>query len=69
MATQDTIGATAGLVWHFLEHSGRSSITAVEKGVDAPRALVDMAIGWLAREDKIGLIEDERSTQIELAGH
>ncbi len=69
MATQDTIGATAGLVWHFLAHSGRSSLAAVEKGVSAPRAVVDMAIGWLAREGKLTLLEGERSTQIELIEH
>jgi hypothetical protein len=66
MATQDAIGATAGMVWRYLEANGRSSISAIEKGVDAPRALVCMALGWLAREGKLVLIEEERSTQVRL---
>ena len=67
MATTDGIGVTAGVVWRFLEASGKSSISAIEKGVDAPRALVYMALGWLAREGKVVLAEEERSTQVKLS--
>jgi Winged helix-turn-helix domain (DUF2582) len=66
MATQEAIGVTAGVVWRFLEGSGKSSITAIEKGVDAPRTLVYMALGWLAREGKV-LAKEERSTQVKLS--
>jgi hypothetical protein len=67
MATQDAIGATAGMVWRYLEANGSSSISAIEKGVAAPRVLVDMALGWLAREGKLVLVEEERSTQVRLS--
>jgi hypothetical protein len=67
MATQEAIGVTAGVVWRFLEGSGKSSITAIEKGVDAPRTLVYMALGWLAREGKVVLAKEERSTQVKLS--
>ena len=48
-----TIGETAGLVWNFLRSNGESSLSALEKGVKAPRSTVSMAVGWLAREGKI----------------
>jgi hypothetical protein len=64
MATITTVGATAGEVWSYLRDNGKSSVSAIEKAVDAPRAVVSMAIGWLAREGKLQLVEDERSTQV-----
>ncbi len=48
----EEIGATAGKVWNFLHSRGESSLSAVERGVGAPKQLVCMAVGWLAREGK-----------------
>ncbi len=62
----EEIGATAGKVWGFLTASGTVSLSAVEKGVDAPRAQVYMALGWLAREGKVAIDRDERSLRIRL---
>ena len=50
----EEIGATAGKVWNFLHKSGESSLTAVERGVGAPKQLVCMAIGWLANSSASG---------------
>lgn len=62
----EEIGAIAGKVWGFLAASGAVSLSAVEKGVDAPRAQVYMALGWLAREGKIAVDREERSIRIRL---
>jgi hypothetical protein len=62
----EEIGATAGKVWNFLHKSGESSLTAVERGVGAPKQLVCMAIGWLAREGKIALRQEKRALQVGL---
>ena len=53
MDSVESIGHTAEAVWAFLRARGPASLTAVEHGVDAPRALVAMAMGWLAREGKL----------------
>ena len=53
-----TIGDTAGLVWNFLRTNGESSLSTLEKKVEAPRSMVSMAVGWLAREGKIE-VKDE----------
>jgi hypothetical protein len=61
-----SIGETAGLVWHFLHSNGASSLSAVEKGVKAPRSTVSMAVGWLAREGKIEVKDEKRTVRIAL---
>lgn len=58
------IGETAGLVWNHLQSNGECSLSALEKGVEAPRSLVSMAVGWLAREGKIEVKEEKRAVRI-----
>lgn len=60
------IGETAGLVWNFLQSNGDSSLSALEKGVEAPRSMVSMAVGWLAREGKIEVKDEKRAVRIVL---
>ena len=61
-----SIGETAGLVWQFLRSNGESSLSALEKGVKAPRSTVSMAVGWLAREGKIEMKDEKRAVRISL---
>jgi len=58
------IGETAGLVWNFLQSNGDCSLSALEKGVEAPRSMVSMAVGWLAREGKIEVKDEKRAVRI-----
>jgi hypothetical protein len=66
MSEIKTIGDTAGLVWNFLRTNGESSLSTLEKKVEAPRSLVSMAVGWLAREGKIELKDEKRAVRISL---
>jgi len=59
-----TIGDTAGLVWNFLRTNGESSLSTLEKKVEAPRSMVSMAVGWLAREGKIEVKDEKRAVRI-----
>jgi hypothetical protein len=68
MTTVNSVGATAGEIWAYLEKKGRSSVSAVEKAASAPKREVQMAIGWLAREDKIELAEEKRTLYVWLKG-
>jgi hypothetical protein len=61
-----TIGDTAGLVWNFLRTNGESSLSTLEKKVEAPRSMVSMAVGWLAREGKIEVKDEKRAARISL---
>ena len=48
------VGETAGKVWHFLKENGEKSVTQL-KEVENNQLLLNLALGWLAREDKVNL--------------
>ena len=62
----EKIGETAGLVWNFLQSNGEASLSALEKGVEAPKPMVSMAVGWLAREGKVEVKDEKRAVRIAL---
>jgi hypothetical protein len=47
------VGETAGKVWQHLAKTGPTFLTELPKAVGAGTEMTLMAIGWLAREDKI----------------
>ncbi len=62
------IGEAAGKIYHILE-DGEKNITGLKKslrGEGYSDTIIDMAIGWLAREDNIDIIKDGRSWIIKL---
>lgn len=63
MNVLEHVGETAGLVWHALETKGPQTLSALKKNVKAPGDLVLMAVGWLAREEKLA-IEQKGRTQV-----
>ena len=62
----DQIGMTAGEVWHALSENGGMSLAKLVKTIDAPRDLVMQAVGWLARENKVQIVEQKRVKTISL---
>lgn len=57
MEMKKKVGETAGIVWHYLQTHGRTSVTKLVSDVSyeakVEKNTIYMAIGWLAREDKI----------------
>jgi len=47
------IGEMAGRVWFYLKEHPDTATSKMLKELKAPKARVQQAIGWLAREDKI----------------
>jgi len=66
MSNIETVGATAGQVWSYLKSNGASSLSAIERGVAAPRTVVYMALGWLAREGKVTFTQENRAVIVSL---
>jgi hypothetical protein len=60
------VGETAGTVWHALETGGPQKLVALKKQTKANDAVLYMALGWLAREDKIDMAVDGRSYRVSL---
>ena len=66
----EEIGTMAGAIWQALEANGQMTLVKLKQELDARSPLFDWAIGWLAREDKIVLTTEGRSTRICLkSGH
>jgi hypothetical protein len=64
----EEIGTMAGAIWHTLEANGEMTLAKLKKELKAGSPLFDWAIGWLAREDKIILTAEKRSTRVCLKG-
>jgi len=62
----EEIGETAGNVWRVLESKGPQSLAALKKNVKAPGDLVLLAVGWLAREEKLALDQKGRTQLLRL---
>ncbi|MDD4051700.1 MAG: winged helix-turn-helix domain-containing protein [candidate division Zixibacteria bacterium] len=50
---KDRIGETAGKVWQALQEHGNLDVPRLAKQVGEKEGMIHMAVGWLAREDKI----------------
>lgn len=65
----EDIGRSAGIIWAFLdEQTEPVTLSKIKNGVDLSTTLIQMALGWLAREDKIiiEMPEDSFSYKISL---
>jgi hypothetical protein len=60
----EEIGTMAGVIWHALEANGEMTLPKLKKELKAASPLFDWAIGWLAREDKILLTVEKKSTRV-----
>ncbi len=49
------IGIVAGEIWHFLEHHSQVRLSSLLEGIDKPRDIILMSLGWLAREGHVVL--------------
>ncbi|NUP88785.1 MAG: winged helix-turn-helix domain-containing protein [Candidatus Sumerlaeia bacterium] len=66
---RDEIGTTAGKVYQHLAAKGEASLSQLQKGIGgASASLVAMAVGWLAREDKIEERQAGKTARLRLTG-
>jgi hypothetical protein len=63
-----SIGQVAGAVWCALSENGPMTFAKLVKAVGEPRDNVMQAVGWLAREDKIDIVEEGRNRVVSLRG-
>ncbi|MDD2313581.1 MAG: winged helix-turn-helix domain-containing protein [Proteiniphilum sp.] len=62
----EKIGTNAGKVWTQLDEAGRQNMKEVKKSTKLTEKDLYAAIGWLAREGKIALEEEEKELYISL---
>ena len=68
MPMSEEIGEIAGAIWHTLEAKGEMTLAGLKKELGVVSPLLDWAVGWLAREDKIILTTEKRTVRIRLKG-
>lgn len=61
-----SIGVMAGVVWTTLSKNGPMTMAKLVKAIGEPRDSVMQALGWLAREEKIDIVEENRSRVVSL---
>ena len=55
-----TIGYNAGILWNLLSNNLRWSYKELQKSSGLNDIDLNMAVGWLAREDKIEVEEEDQ---------
>jgi len=60
------VGEAAGKVWHALSEQGPLTLAELKKKLNGSSELVGLAIGWLAREDKVAILPEKKTLRIEL---
>jgi hypothetical protein len=60
------VGDTAGCIWQTLEANGPQTVAQLKKKLKGTSELVPLAVGWLAREDKIELATEKKDLRIQL---
>ena len=66
MAINHQVGETAGAIWNLLERNVPQTLAQLKKKLDGNGELMNFAVGWLAREEKVEIIEDRKTFQIRL---
>jgi hypothetical protein len=62
----ESIGETAGIIWHTLKASGSLPLSKLVDEAGAPKDLALLSLGWLAREGKITIEESGRKKMVAL---
>jgi hypothetical protein len=66
METQ--IGKASGIVWQYLHQNSETTLSRLKRETKLPNELLLMGLGWLAREEKLNLIQEKRSLRVSLKG-
>lgn len=60
------VGETAGKIWRLLFGEGPQTVAQMKKKLKDDAELLNFALGWLAREDKIDIFPEKRTFRVEL---
>jgi len=66
MEINGQVGETAGKIWHLLKQDGPHTISQLKKKLNGSGELVNFALGWLAREDKVDITQEKKVVTIAL---
>ena len=55
MAVSESVGLTAGSIWHYLAKNGATPVAKLVRELTEEEKIIQRSIGWLAQEGKITL--------------
>lgn len=61
MVINPQVGETAGKVWQLLSSEGPQTQAQIKKKLNESNELVSLALGWLAREDKLDITQEKKN--------
>lgn len=59
-----SIGESAGKLWHYLNENPLSTLEEAAKSLRLKENALAMAVGWLAREDKLEFQMDGKTARL-----
>jgi hypothetical protein len=60
------IGIVAGEIWHYLDGHKNALFSQVVTGIDRPKELALMSLGWLAREGHVIVRQEGSDLRVSL---
>jgi hypothetical protein len=66
MEINGQVGETAGRIWHLLNDEGPQTFPQLKKKLNGSGELVSLALGWLAREEKVDISQEKKNITVAL---
>jgi len=66
MEINGQVGETAGKIWHLLNDEGPQTIQQLKKKLNGSGEILNFALGWLAREEKVGIKQERKIITVAL---
>ena len=65
---ENQIGKASGIIWQYLDQNSETTLSKLKRETKLSDDLLLMGLGWLAREDKLSLVQEKRSLRVSLKG-
>jgi len=62
----ERVGQAAGDIWKYLSENGESSPIKIKANLGLSNTMLYLALGWLARENKVSIVQIDYSYKISL---
>lgn len=66
MEVNPQIGETAGKIWQLLSEGGPLTLAQMRRRLNGSSELMNLALGWLAREDRVSVTQERRTLRVKL---
>jgi hypothetical protein len=66
MEINGQVGETAGKIWHLLNDEGPQTFQQLKKKLNGSGEILSFALGWLAREEKVGITQERKIITVAL---